>query len=388
MRQFSLLSFSIVLLTAVSCSGTKKLTSPQQPVQPVVSSISSLKLLGQYEIPYNTTFKMTTVGGLSSIDYDAANELYYMICDDRSNLNPARFYTAKIFISMNGIDSLRLVDMHPMLQPNGQVYPTKLFRPFATVDPEAMRYDPVNRQLVWSSEGERIVSAEDTIVQDPAIYIISPNGYYSGAYNLPANLKMNSFEKGPRQNGVFEGMTFADNYKTLFVNVEEPLYEDGPRVDVKDQDTYIRILKFDTETKNNTAQYAYKPDPVAYPAVPADAYKINGLPDILSIGKDRFIVIERSYSTGRLACTIKIFMTDISAATDIKEVASLSANKNFVPASKKLLLNMDDLGIYIDNVEGVTLGPVLPNGHRSLIFVADNNFSAAEKSQFFLFEIQ
>ncbi|MCP9750019.1 esterase-like activity of phytase family protein [Ferruginibacter sp. HRS2-29] len=385
MKQLSFLSLSLVLLMTVSCSSTKKLASPQQPV---VSKISSLKLLGQYEIPYNLTFKKTTVGGLSGIDYDAANELYYMVCDDRSNINPARFYTAKIFISAAGIDSFRFVDMQPMLQANGQVYPTKLFRPFATVDPEAMRYDPLNSQLVWSSEGERIVSVEDTIVQDPAIYVVSRDGYYVGSYNLPANLKMNSFEKGPRQNGVFEGMTFADNYKTLFVNVEEPLYEDGPRVDVKDQDTYIRILKFDTETKNNIAQYAYKPDAVAYPAVPEDGYKINGIPDLLSIGPDRFIVIERSYSTGRLACTIKIFLTDFSGATDIRHIASLSTDKNFVPASKKLLLNMDDLGIYVDNVEGVTLGPVLPNGHRSLIFIADNNFNAEEKSQVFLFEIE
>ena len=48
---------------------------------------------------------------------------------------------------------------------------------------------------------------------------------------------------------------------------------------------------------------------------------------------------------------------------------------------------MDTLGIYIDNVEGVTFGPDLPNGHKTLIFVSDNNFSALEKTQFLLFEI-
>ncbi|RYE19039.1 MAG: esterase-like activity of phytase family protein, partial [Sphingobacteriaceae bacterium] len=44
-------------------------------------------------------------------------------------------------------------------------------------------------------------------------------------------------------------------------------------------------------------------------------------------------------------------------------------------------------GIYIDNVEGATFGPTLPNGHKSIIFVADNNFSKTEKTQFFLFEV-
>ena len=48
---------------------------------------------------------------------------------------------------------------------------------------------------------------------------------------------------------------------------------------------------------------------------------------------------------------------------------------------------MDDLGIYVDNVEGITFGPRLPNGHQTLVLVADNNFSAQEQTQFFLFEV-
>ena len=48
---------------------------------------------------------------------------------------------------------------------------------------------------------------------------------------------------------------------------------------------------------------------------------------------------------------------------------------------------MDDLKIYTDNIEGVTFGPDLPNGHKSLIFIADNNFNPMEKSQVMLFEV-
>ncbi|HWH64308.1 MAG TPA: esterase-like activity of phytase family protein, partial [Ginsengibacter sp.] len=57
-------------------------------------------------------------------------------------------------------------------------------------------------------------------------------------------------------------------------------------------------------------------------------------------------------------------------------------------ATKKLLLNMDNLGIYIDNIEGVTFGPILPDGKRSLLFVSDNNFDFLQKTQFLLFEIE
>ena len=48
---------------------------------------------------------------------------------------------------------------------------------------------------------------------------------------------------------------------------------------------------------------------------------------------------------------------------------------------------MDELGIYTDNIEGVTFGPILPNGHKILLFVSDNNFNAFEKTQLLLFEL-
>jgi hypothetical protein len=49
---------------------------------------------------------------------------------------------------------------------------------------------------------------------------------------------------------------------------------------------------------------------------------------------------------------------------------------------------MNSLGRYIDNVEGMTLGPTLPNGHKTILFVADNNFNPLEKAQLLLFEIE
>jgi hypothetical protein len=127
---------------------------------------------------------------------------------------------------------------------------------------------------------------------------------------LPQNLRMHVTQNGPRQNGVLEGMSFADDFKTLYVNLEEPRFEDGPRADVEENDAWVRFYKFDVATKKNTAQYAYKLDPVAYPSSPVDAFKVNGIPDILSVGDGKFIVLERSFSTGRLPCTIKIFLAD------------------------------------------------------------------------------
>ena len=273
------------------------------------------------------------------------------------------------------------------MQPNGNVYPDSKEDPFHTPDPEAMRYNAKTGQLVWSSEGERIVKNNYLILEDPSVNIISTDGKYNDSFVLPSNLHMQQTQNGPRQNGVFEGLSFAENFKTLFVSVEEPLFEDGTRAGLKDSSAWIRILKYNAKTKKPEAQFAYQIDPVAYPANPSGAFKINGVPDILAINDHQLLVIERSFSTGRNPSTIKVYLAELNGATNVLNTKSLVTGE-FTAVSKKLLLNMDELGIYIDNIEGVTFGPKLSSGRQSLIFVSDNNFSKEQTTQFLLFEVQ
>ena len=275
-------------------------------VQTIAPNIKQLKFLGEYDVPHNMKFKGTTIGGLSGIDYDAEHNLYYSISDDRSDYNPARFYTLKITVTPKGIDTVVFVDVKSLLQPDGNVYPNKKQNPFHTPDPEALRYNPFTNNLVWTSEGERELSIFKDVIENPAITTITTAGKYIDTFPLPEQVVMHKEETGPRRNGVFEGIAFANNYKDVYVSVEEPLYQDGPQADTQDVNPMIRILRFDATTKKNTAQYAYKLDPVAYPALPL-TFKINGVSDILWAGKDKLLVMERSYSTGRMACTVKIF---------------------------------------------------------------------------------
>lgn len=370
--------FFLIGVLMISCTSQKTIT---------VSEHSQLKFLSEYDVPFNQSFQGTTIGGLSGIDYDSKRNIYYLICDDRSAINPARFYTAKIFLNGRKIDSVQFVSVKNLRQPNGNVYPDSKEDPFHTPDPEAMRYNAKTGQLVWSSEGERIVKNNYLILEDPSVNIISTDGKYNDSFVLPSNLHMQQTQNGPRQNGVFEGLSFAENFKTLFVSIEEPLFEDGPRAGLKDSSAWIRILKYNAKTKKPEAQFAYQIDPVAYPANPPGAFKINGVPDILAINDHQLLVIERSFSTGRNPSTIKVYLAELNGATNVLNTKSLVTGE-FTAVSKKLLLNMDELGIYIDNIEGVTFGPKLSSGRQSLIFVSDNNFSKEQTTQFLLFEVQ
>lgn len=371
----------LAILVIPGCS-----TSRGRNFQASQPSLDSVRFVGQYVIPYNLSFNNTVVGGLSGVDYDSINDTYYFICDDRSAINPARFYTARISVSDKGIDTAYFTDVIFLQQPGGGAYPSMKTDRFKVADPEAMRLYQPKQVLAWSSEGERIVKPSDTILQAPFIHLTSFKGEHIDAFKVPEKVLPQTVTRGSRQNGVFEGLTFADNFNSLFVSMEEPLYEDGERADTIDNKAFTRILKFDVETRTQTAEYAYRLSPVARPPVPAGAFKINGISDILEVGPQQLLVVERSFSTGSTHCTIRVYKANLDKATDVQHLPSLTTS-GFTEMSKTLLLNMDHLGIYIDNIEGVCYGPRLPNGNRSLVFVADNNFNPLEKSQLLLFEI-
>jgi hypothetical protein len=76
--------------------------------------------------------------------------------------------------------------------------------------------------VVWSSEGAR-VTKDFSVLQHPAIQTATVNGNFVNRFDLPANLNMQKKKKGPRNNGVLEGITFNKNYTTLYTNIEEPV---------------------------------------------------------------------------------------------------------------------------------------------------------------------
>jgi hypothetical protein len=75
-------------------------------------------------------------------------------------------------------------------------------------------------------------------------------------------------------------------------------------------------------------------------------------------------------------------------ATDIASVPSL-IGASYRPISKRLVINLNTTpGLpHIDNIEGMSWGPVLANGKRSLVLVSDNNFNTTQITEFLAFEV-
>ena len=372
-----ILFFVFIQTVFLSCSNLKQTTGNIETPK--------LKLVSTIEIPFDKTFEDTKVGGLSGIDYNAKQHLYYLICDDRSVFNDSRFYTAKINLSQDKIKSIDFQNVTYLKDEAGKNYGNWNTTPTTACDPEDMRYNPKTNSLVWSSEGARVINADNEILQNPSLNFIDLKGNFLGKAKLPKNLEIQKEEKGPRNNGTLEGISFDFKYKNIYTNIEEPLFEDGDQANTR-KGGLIRLYQFNAKTKKNTAQYGYQLEPIALEPNPKGAFAVNGVSAIQYYGKNQLLVVERSYSTGTQACTVKVFLCDLKKATNVKNYSSLQ-NQKIELASKKLILNMDDLGIFIDNIEGLTFGPNLANGNPSIIFLSDNNFSDKQKTQVLVFEL-
>src|SRR3954447_9953276 len=131
-----------------------------------------LHFLGQAIVPTGTVYRATTVGGLSSITYDARRGVYYTLSDDP---NAARFYTVGVDLRdgrlSNGDVSFR--DVTTLLAPGGQPYPS------TALDPEGLALTK-HRELILTSEG----FAQNLV--GPFIHRQSLDGRFLGDLGVPS----------------------------------------------------------------------------------------------------------------------------------------------------------------------------------------------------------
>jgi hypothetical protein len=113
----------------------------------------------------------------------------------------------------------------------------------------------------------------------------------------------------------------------------------------------------------------------------------NGLTDLLTVDTGgHFLSLERTY--GLLGVGAKIYQLAMGAATDTSGIPTLKGDLSRISVvKKKLVLDLSTLGIYLDNLEGMALGPRLPDGTQSLLLVSDDNFSNSQLTQFLLFRL-
>ena len=359
------------------------------PAAAAQDSSVRLDFLGARELPNAMAFQGTTVGGLSAISYDARTGTYYVISDDRSQTGPARFYTAHVEFADSTLKGVELTGTHPWLRPDGTTFPpTSTATSTVAPDPEGIAVDPRDGTLAWTSEGERIVPSDGpALLGDPWIRRATPTGTYTGQVPLPPQLHMNSQEFGPRKNQTLEGVTFTPDGRRLVTAMEDPLYQDGDDP-TPEHGALTRITVHDARTGQPLVQYAYPLEPL-FATPPAGSTDTNGVSDIVALGHDRFLVLERASIYSDNNWKARIYLVDLHGATDVLGRDSLTDTSAHPvqPVRKTLVTDLSDVpGLpRVDNVEGITLGPRLPDGRRTVVLVSDDNFAARQVTQFIAF---
>jgi hypothetical protein len=308
------------------------------------------------------------IGGFSGIDYQ--NDKWYIICD--TSIPPIRYYEADITYTKEGFTSVGITAMVEIKDDTG----ISLVQ--GVVDPEAIRYDSDTGTIIYTSEG----SISNGV--DPALIEITPEGNQIKRFTLPDNFKVNTMDtsSGSRHNGTLEGLSLDFENKGYWISFELPLIEDGPEPTTTDTQSPVRVTYINKTSGIAERQFTYELDPVARKATLGTTFEANGLVEILEYDTNKFLALERSFSSGYIdgGNTVKIYKVDATNATNTLSTETL-ATTSYTAATKTLLFTFDSIRSQltnntVDNLEGFSFGPKLKDGSRTIVVISDNNFNS------------
>jgi len=325
-----------------------------------------LKFLDEYVLSNDLVVDSTRVGGLSGIDKHG--DSYYIACDDGKN---PRFYKASISIKDCKFVNVSIDSVVEVSVPN------------KTLDLESIVIDSSKNNVLLVSEG----SIKNT--KNPSFIKVNSRGEVVHDYEIPSYFKV-SGKQEPRHNGVFEGLATSFDKQGCWVAMELPLKEDGLEPKFTETTSPVRITYFGND-KKATNQFAYLLDKIG--KKPLGNFGVNGVTDLLAYAENKLLIIERSYSTGygNQGNTIKLYSVDHENHVNTIKYGMLT-KVNYSPVQKELVFDFETIrekltNKSVDNIEGICFGPILPNGNKSIVLIADNNFNDNQLNQFILMEV-
>ncbi len=362
----------LIVLLGWSCSSNNKdaetiTDTDVLPPTNTQNTISTLEFIDEFII-LDQEINGVQIGGFSGIDYH--NDTWYIICD--TSTPPIRYYKANISYTKDAFQKVELTSMIEIKDDSGASLAQGI------VDPEAIRLDTTTGTILYTSEGSINTNV------DPALIEITTEGKQIKRFTLPDNFKANTTDDfaGPRHNGVLEGLSISVDNKGYWVSFELPLIEDGPEPTTTDTDSPVRVTFINKTTGVAEKQFAYELDPVARQAALGTSFEVNGLVEILEYDNNKFLALERSFASGYLngGNNVKIYKVDATDATNTLSVNKLST-ATYTKATKTLLFDFETIrsqltNTTVDNLEGITFGPTLEDGSKTLVVISDNNFNS------------
>jgi len=352
----------------------------------VPDGVAGLQFVSEFDVPPGGRFPIGTglrFGGISGLSAIGTGREFFGISDDRDTPHAYRFAVSVLNgkLVVTPVETIRLARDR---------------RAPAALDPEGIAVLPDGHLLI-ASEG--IGDKEPRI--PPAILEYSRKGGF--VRQLPIRPRYIPNPTGPittgvRPNAAFESVTVTPDAARLFTATETALTQDGD-VATFEHGTRCRLLEYVKRGSSYmpAREFVYPIDaidPVDYQA----GFKIAGVVELLALSRSELLSMERTFIESpthpeESISRIKIFRVSLAGATDVSTVDSL-VGSDATAVTKTLLLDLSqvkglsDKLARLDNFEGMTFGPRLPNGTRSLVVVSDDNFSERQITSFLLFAVQ
>ena len=387
MRARTRVCLAVAATVAVGVSLATPTSAGPSSVGRKAQTVEDIEFLGEAIVPTGTMFDGTEVGGLSSITYDQPTRTYHAVSDDQGNRqtgDPVRYYSLTI-----DLDDGRLDDGDVAFVKVTQLWEKGQKTPFPPggVDPEG---------FVLAKGGIFYMSSEGNVFAEPIVepFIMRYNkkGRATTSLPIPDHYVPNGVDHGVRFNLAFESLNLTPNRRRLVTAGEGALFQDGP-ASTFENGSFARILEYHLPKKAAHAEFVYEVGPWAEPSA---IFGVNGIVEVLPIDNvGTMLVMERSFSVGGIlgggtGNVVVLNQISTEGATDVLHLDSLykdGAPRAITPVSQVELFAFDELGVPIDNVEGMTFGPDLPDGRRTLVVVSDNNFSPGQFTQFMVFAL-
>jgi hypothetical protein len=324
----------------------------------------SATLVGSYTLP-QTNFQGAPIGGFSALSYDAQQDRLYGLVDDKTN---PRIYTLHLNPEASGSSAVTVEAVTSLKDP----LKTEGLVSARTLDGEGM---------VLTRRGTVFIASEgnlDLKIPPRLSEFSRADGSWQQTLTLPKQYwafdAEGNFKLGVAPNHGLESLTINAEGDRLFAATEGPLEQDKTQ-------PYSRFLHY----------WIGEPEPILvsehpYPLDAPDANpteeSYQGLRDLVSVDNaGHFIALEQSHSEMKGDRTI-LYQLATGVATDISGMRTLpSTLKGIVPILKRPLLDLADLNLPLQNLQGLTLGPRLADGSRSLLLIGDNGMNSEVPTQ-------
>jgi len=254
-------------------------------------------------------------------------------------------------------------------------------------DPEGVVVNPRNGNLLVSDEYgptvHEINRATGAVVRTyttPTNLI--PRNAGTGVANYASDTGNTA---GKRNNRGFEGLAISPDGKYAFAMLQSAMLNEGGG-----DGSVSRIVKFDTETGEAVAQYAYQMK---------RSGQGQGTSALVALNDHEFLVLERNNRGVGVGATFatadkEVYKIDLNGATDVTNIDLDAPGASYTPVSKSTqFLDLDaNTSSALGNKspekwEGLAIGPRLNDGSYLLLAGTDNDYSVTQNGSGTQFDV-